>query len=198
MEFLELVPQSVLNRITYKNIVVGQTLFLEKDTAEAIYALEFGQIRLLHYSESGQIVQHYRIFAGESFAEVVLFTDKYLCTAIAEAPSRVVIFPKQLFLDALQQDVGLSTKMMEQLSIRLHQAKTLITTRGIRSARDRVLHYLQIAAQPDRTTVTLERPFKEIAEEIGISPEAFSRTLRELQQEGIITRSRKKILFHHS
>jgi DNA-binding Lrp family transcriptional regulator len=77
----------------------------------------------------------------------------------------------------------------------LHQAKTLITTRGIPSARDRVLHYLQIAAQPDRTTVTLERPLKEIAQEIGISPESLSRALRELQQEGMITRSRKRIMF---
>ncbi|MGL6338038.1 MAG: helix-turn-helix domain-containing protein, partial [Waterburya sp.] len=46
-----------------------------------------------------------------------------------------------------------------------------------------------------RTTVTLERPLKEIAEEIGISPEALSRALRELQQEGIITRTRNTIVF---
>jgi CRP-like cAMP-binding protein len=196
MEFLELVPESVRDRVSYENLVVGQNLFLEQDAAEAIYALEFGQIRLLHYTESGQTVQHYRIKAGESFAEVALFSDRYLCTAIAEVPSRVVIFPKQPFLEALQQDVYLSTRMMEQLALRLHQAKTLITTRSIRSARDRVLHYLQIAAQPDRTTVTLERPLKEIAEEIGISPESLSRALRELQREGTITRTRKRIIFH--
>ncbi|MGL5877498.1 MAG: cyclic nucleotide-binding domain-containing protein [Xenococcaceae cyanobacterium] len=95
MKFLELIPESVSRRVTYKNLVAGQTLFLENDPAEAFFALEFGQIRLLHYTESGQVVQHYRIFAGENFAEITLFSDRYLCTAIAETPSRVVIFPKQ-------------------------------------------------------------------------------------------------------
>jgi CRP/FNR family transcriptional regulator, dissimilatory nitrate respiration regulator len=113
----------------------------------------------------------------------------------AEAPSRVVIFPKQPFLNALQQDITLSTKMMEQLARRLNQAKTIITTRSIRSARDRVLHYLQIAAQPNLNTVVLELPLKKIAEEIGISPEAFSRVLGELQREGIILRKNKRIIF---
>jgi CRP/FNR family transcriptional regulator, dissimilatory nitrate respiration regulator len=195
MEFLDLVPDNVRNAISSNDLVAGQTLFLEKDTAEAFYALEFGQIRLLHYAESGQSVLHYFVEPGESFAEVTLFSDTYLCTAIAEVPSRVFKFPKQSFLEALQQDINLSSRMMEQLALRLHKAKILITTRSIRSARDRVLHYLQIAAQPDRTTVTLERPLKEIAEEIGISPEALSRALRELQQQGIITRTRNTIIF---
>jgi DNA-binding Lrp family transcriptional regulator len=44
----------------------------------------------------------------------------------------------------------------------------------------------------------LELPLKEIAEDIGISPEALSRGLRELQREGVITRTRKKIIFRPS
>jgi CRP-like cAMP-binding protein len=192
-----LVPESLRNRVISENLVVGQTLFLEQDAAESIYFLEFGEIKLLHNTESGQLIQHYRIKAGEIFAEFALFNDNYLCTAIAEIPSRVVIFPKRPFLEALQQDVYLSTRMMEQMARRLHQVKTLITTRSIRSARDRVLHYLQIAVQPEQNTLNLELPLKEIAEEIGISPEAFSRALKGLQREGIITRRKRRIIFSH-
>ncbi len=148
MEFLELIPESVSRRVTYENLVAGQTLFLENDPAQAFFALESSQIRLLHYTESGQVVQHYRIFAGESFAEITLFNDRYLCTAIAETPSRVVIFPKQPFLDALQQDAYLSTKMMEQLARRLHQAKTLINTQGQIGSGDQLRRYFYGDLEP--------------------------------------------------
>jgi CRP/FNR family transcriptional regulator, dissimilatory nitrate respiration regulator len=195
MEFLELIPESVSRRVTYENLVTGQTLFLENDPAQAFFVLESGQIKLLHYTESGQIVQHYRIFAGESFAEVTLFNDRYLCTAIAEAPSRVVIFPKQPFLEALQQDLHLSSRMIEQLARRLHQTKTLITTRSIRSARDRVLHYLRVIVPPNTKNLILDRPLKDIASDIGISPEVLSRTLRQLKNEGLLIKVGRKITF---
>jgi CRP/FNR family transcriptional regulator, dissimilatory nitrate respiration regulator len=161
--------------------------------------LKFNQ--KLNYTESGQVVQHYRIFAGESFAKITLFSDRYLCTAIAETPSRVVIFPKQPFLDTLQQDVHLSTRTIEQLARRLHQAKNLITIRSIRSARDRVLHYLRIIAPHHAKNIIFDRPLKDLANDIGISPEVFSRTLGQLQNEGLLTKVGRKItfgeLFHH-
>jgi CRP/FNR family transcriptional regulator, dissimilatory nitrate respiration regulator len=155
--------------------------------------LKFNQ--KLNYTESGQVVQHYRIFAGESFAKITLFSDRYLCTAIAETPSRVVIFPKQPFLDTLQQDVHLSTRTIEQLARRLHQAKNLITIRSIRSARDRVLHYLRIIAPHHAKNIILDRPLKDLANDIGISPEVLSRTLGQLQNEGLLTKVGRKITF---
>jgi CRP/FNR family transcriptional regulator, dissimilatory nitrate respiration regulator len=67
----------------------------------------------------------------------------------------------------------------------------LLNLRSIRSPRDRVLHYLQLVAQSNQ--VNLERSFKDIAEEIGIAPEVFSRALASLEQDGAIGRSQRNI-----
>jgi DNA-binding Lrp family transcriptional regulator len=41
--------------------------------------------------------------------------------------------------------------------------------------------------------VVLEQPLKSIAADLGISPEAFSRTLAQLENDGIIAREKRKI-----
>jgi CRP/FNR family transcriptional regulator, dissimilatory nitrate respiration regulator len=71
----------------------------------------------------------------------------------------------------------------------------LLELRGIRSARARVLHYLRVMTPNDEKILNLEQPLKEIANDIGISPEALSRTLTQLQNEGILTRIKRRIIF---
>lgn len=82
---------------------------------------------------------------------------------------------------------------MAQLARRFHEIKILLELRSIRSAYDRVLRYLEIAAHPNGTTVDLDKPLKDIAEDMGLSPESLSRVLRELQKDGIITRKKRQI-----
>lgn len=77
----------------------------------------------------------------------------------------------------------------------MHYTKLLLELRGIRSARDRVLHYLQVIAPPHANTIYLDRPLKDIANDIGISPEVFSRTLTQLQNEGLLSKTKRKITF---
>ncbi len=123
-----------------------------------------------------------------------MFNSVYDCAAIAEVPSRVMILQKQSLLATLKQQPTLAMEVMAQLAKRAHETKILLTLRSIRSPRDRVLHYLQLVAQSN--TVHLERSLKDIAEEIGISPEVFSRALSRLQREGVITRSKRNIDLH--
>jgi CRP-like cAMP-binding protein len=44
--------------------------------------------------------------------------------------------------------------------------------------------------------VRLQTPFKEIANELDLSPETFSRTLAQLQKEGLISRSHRTVTLH--
>jgi CRP-like cAMP-binding protein len=131
--------------------------------------------------------------AGESFAEVALFKEHYLCTAIANVPSRVLLLPKPLYLSALSTHPELATAFMEQLAERLHETKLLLQLRSIRSAQKRVLHYLQLNVQADGITVLIARPLKEIADDLGLTPEALSRALNQLHKQRIINRRKRKV-----
>jgi CRP/FNR family transcriptional regulator, dissimilatory nitrate respiration regulator len=190
---LEKFPVNLQGAITYHNLVTGELLFYQNDPSKAIFRVESGRIKLIHYTESGKTITHYSILPGEYFAEVALFNEVYVCSAIAEVPSRIISFPKQLFLSVLEQDFSLAKAFTEQLARRLHYTTLLLELRGMRSARDRVLHYLRVITPPKENNLYLDRPLKDIANDIGLSPEAFSRTLTQMQGEGLFTRVGRKI-----
>jgi CRP/FNR family transcriptional regulator, dissimilatory nitrate respiration regulator len=180
--------------IAYENLTAGQSLFHQGDRTRAIFVVISGQIRLMHYTDAGRSIKHYEVRTGESFAEAALFNEVYDCSAIADVPSRIATFPKQAFLSTLRQHPELSEGLIAQLAQRFHQAKVLLTLRSIRSARDRVLHYLEIEAYPNGKTINLNQSLKDIAEEIGLSQESLSRVLSQLQKEGVISRKKRQIV----
>jgi len=182
--------------ITYESLEAGQPLFHQGDLTRAIFVVIAGQIRLMHYTNAGQSIKHYEVRAGESFAEAALFNEFYDCTAIADVPSRVATFPKQAFLATLRQHPALSEVLIAQLARRFHEVKVLLELRSIRSARARVLRYLEIEAHPYGNTINLNKPLKEIAEDMGLSQEALSRVLSQLQKDGAITRKKRQIVLH--
>jgi len=190
---LSQLPPELQAVVLLKDLAVGEILFAQREPVEAAFILELGQIQLLHYTEDGQQIHHYTVQGGESFAEVALFHDYYLCTAIASAPSRVLVLPKQPYLTALTKHPDLAEAFMAQLAHRLHENKLLLQLRSIRSAQKRVLHYLRLNVQADGITVNLNRPLKLIAHDLGLTPEALSRALKQLHKQRIINKGKRKV-----
>lgn len=189
-------PDWLHKAIARRSLTAGEILFRQGDPTREIFLVETGQIKLFQYTEAGQTINHYTVKPGELCAEVVLFIDSYICTAIADIPTQLIVFPKSSFLTALQQAPHLSTTFTAGLARRFHELKMLLELRSIRSARERVLRYLQLNAPPNDTTVNLSRPFKDIADDLGISPEALSRALAQLEKQGAIARMKRKITLH--
>ncbi|PSB24319.1 Crp/Fnr family transcriptional regulator [Stenomitos frigidus] len=190
---LNQLPAELQAMISFVDLAVGQTLVAQHEPAEAIFILASGSIQLLNYTEDGQQINHYSVRVGESFAEVALFYEQYVCTAIAIAPSRVLVLPKQPFLTALKASTALAVIFMEQLAQRLHESKILLELRSIRSAQKRVLHYLQLNVQSDGITVNFDRSLKAIADDLGLTPEALSRSLKQLHRDEKINRRKRKV-----
>lgn len=190
---LNQLPAELQAMLSCKDLAVGQALFAQREPAAAIFMLESGSIQLLNYTEDGQQINHYSVRAGESFAEVALFYEHYVCTAIANAPSRVLVLPKQPYLTALRSDPKIAEAFMALLAQRLHENKILLELRSIRSAQKRVLHYLQLNVQSDGITVNLDRSLKAIADDLGLTPEALSRALKQLHKEEKINRRKRKV-----
>lgn len=185
-------PSDLQNQASYQNFTSKQILFQQGEATHSIYFLISGQLRLASFTEE-QIINYYFIQDGESFTETALFSDTYLCTALADVPSRVAIIDKELFRQALRDYPDLANLYMNQLSHRLKIVKTLLELRSIRSARERLLQYLIRQIEPLSRTLVLQRPLKDLATELGLSAEALSRTLSRLQEEGVITRRQRSI-----
>jgi CRP-like cAMP-binding protein len=100
---------------------------------------------------------------------------------------------REPLLQSLRKHSELSEEFMAMMARRFNSVRIRLELRNMQSARERVLQYLVIATPPGEHTLTLDRPLKYIAEDLGLAPESVYRTLAQLAQEGLITRKQRSI-----
>lgn len=186
-------PSALQLAAAYRILVTGQVLFHRRDEAQSVFVVQTGRLRLVRYTSEGKLVILQVVRAGESFAESALFSQVYGCDAIVEMPSRVIVYPKQLLLTVLRSQPDLTASFINRLALKNQSLKDRLELQSIRSARERVLQYLLHTLQTGETTVNFDRPVKDIAAELGLTPEALYRTLAQMEREGIITRGERQI-----
>lgn len=186
-------PSALQLAATYQVLVTGQALFHRRDEAQSIFVVQTGRLKLVRYTSEGKLVILQVVRTGESFAESALFSDVYGCDAVAEMPSRVIAYPKQVLLTVLRQQPDLAESFINRLALKNQSLKDRLELQSIRSARERVLQYLLHLIQTGETTINFDRPIKDIAVELGLTPEALYRTLAQMEREGIITRTQRQI-----
>ncbi len=193
MPFLDWLPPDVTRRSTIRELAAGESLFRQGDRSFAIFEVEDGRLRLIrHTIDSREVVLH-TARRGELFAEASLFSNAYQCDAVAAVRSRVRGYPKRELLAAMRKSPDIAERFMEVLARQIHGLRTRLEERNIRSARARVLHRLTLAVGADGRTVMLDGKLKDLAADLGLTHEAFYRTLTALEKEGAVTRAQGRI-----
>ncbi len=193
MPSLDWFPDALRRRSKLRVLEAGETLFRQGDRAAAIFEVEQGRVRLLRHSIDNHAVPLHTARAGELFAEAALFADRYHCDAVAAVPSRVHAYPKRTLLAAFRNDPALAERFMAVLARQIHVLRSRLEERNIRSARERVLNRLALAAADRSRTVTWDGTLMDLAAEMGLSHEVLYRTLAALEKDGTITRTRSAI-----
>lgn len=155
-----------------------------------------GRLRLNRHSIDSHSVCLHTARPGELFAEAALFSDTYHCDAVAAVASSVRVYPKSELLAAFRSDSALGERYMSALAHEIHALRNRLEERNIRSARERLLHHLALAA--DGRTVRLDGTLMDLAAEIGLTHEVLYRTLAALEREGTITRTPSGIIFRRN
>lgn len=186
-------PETLRGAIATINLAPGQTLFAQGDNTFALFVVETGRLQLVRYTSDGKTITFEVARPGESVGEAALLEESYPCTAVAEVPSRIIVYPKDPLRSALRDYPDLAADLMTMLVKKIQGLKVHIEWLNIRAAHKRVLQYLRYLAGADETVIDLDRPLKEIASELGFTPETLSRALARLEQEGIITRNGRSI-----
>ncbi len=182
------------NPVKKMTLKPGEYVFSQGDEARNIFAVEKGQIQLERYTVEGRVVSMHTANEGESFAEAALFSEIYHCSAIALKASVIHIYPKQHILGVLRTQPEISEGYIALLSAQIRSLRSKLELRNILSARERILHYLYLAADPESAEVQLEKSHKETAADLGLAHETFYRELAKLESEKLIKRFRSKIL----
>ena len=178
--------------ISEQSLAAGAYLFHQGDPTNAVYAVSFGTVRLERHTTDGRTIIIHRARAGESLAETALFADAYHCDAIAQAPARVIVYPKGAMLALLKADAAIAQSLTAALAHHVQGLRTRLELRNLRPAQARVFAYLELLADDDGH-ILLDRPLKELASGIGLTHEVLYRSMAALARSGNIARDGRRI-----
>lgn len=200
---LDRLPAQLRDTVTVRELQPGQILFQQGDPVAAFFLVAAGRVKLVSdfHGEAAITVQVAGV--GESLAEVALFTDTYPYSAIADVRSQVIAYPKPQLSSALHDYTELAEDFLVRLVRKVESLQLRLSLRDVRAAHDRVLRYLRYLAQVEhqpggRAMIQLNRPLKEVAIELGLTPETLSRALARLEREGRISRQNQGITLRNS
>ena len=106
----------------------------------------------------------------------------------------VRLYPKAKILSEFRNSPQAAQAFMAILAREIMSLRARLEQRNIRSARDRVRHFLALNTGTDGRTVVLHGTVKDLAAELGLTHEALYRALAALVAAGEIERRKNKIL----
>lgn len=180
--------ESLQRQIVRQEFAKDETLFVEGVSADSIYFVEEGCVRLVVSPQDGKQLVLYRARTGEPFAEEHLSIESYSYGAITDKPSIVQSIPRQGLLNDVCSKPEVAKRFINCLSGRYYQLRMSFERLGISSARDRVLHFLRTTSATETMKLDLSGKLKSLSDDLNLSHESVYRALRELETEGTIKR----------
>ena len=181
-----------------RSLARNEALFRQGEKVTAIYFVETGRLRLERRTFDGRTLVLGTTLSGNFFVEAALFADIFHCDAVATEPSKVCIYPKAAVLNALRADPANAMSFLSLVAHQVIELRHRLEIMKVRSAKERVMLYLDLNAGPDGRTVDLRSQLQDIASELGLTREVLYRTLASLEQAGTIERNDARILLKRS
>lgn len=167
----------------------GRYLFHLGDPVEALFVVRAGTVQLVRHQEDGASLVLQRARPGEMLAEASFFSAFYHCDGVTATPSTVRVISKQRGQKLFREDPGFAEAWAAHLADEVQRARF----------RSEVLSRRTVTARLDAWLVWHDAlpagkgEWKQIAAQIGVSPEALYRELarrRQTRQVGAGDRNR--------
>jgi CRP-like cAMP-binding protein len=168
-----------------RRLGVGEFLFHAGDPVRFLYRVESGVMRLVRPLPHGAELIVQRAAAQVVLAEASLFAAHYHCDAIAVADSCLQSIPVARVTEAIGRDPELACSFAQYLALEVQRARARAEIVSLRTVGDRLDAWLALNGD-----VLLPRGrWREVAGEIGVTPEALYRELarRRVSEAGILS-----------
>ncbi len=174
--FFELFASITTGRRT---LASGSYLFHQGDAVRSVFMVMQGQIELIRYAPDGTSLVLQRTLRRSLLAEASVYSTRYHCDAIATQDTTVCTSSISAFLKHLQQDETFFNSWAAHLANEVQSARY----------RSEVLSRRTVAARLDgwlawqNNTLPAKGEWKNIAMEIGVSPEALYREIAKRRKQ---------------
>lgn len=172
----------------------GQVLFRRGTPSTGFYVVRDGRIQLSVSNSEGVVRVMEIIGPGGAFGHAVMFLrDPYPVDATALLDTHLVFVPATAVDRILDEDPAMARLMLASMAKRLQAKVQDIAMLSLQSASQRIVAYVlgaipaDAAMSPGSTSVELPALKQVLASRLGMTPETFSRAMRSLSAEGLIT-----------
>lgn len=175
---------------TVKKVEKEQIIFGEGEPARGFYVLLSGKIKVYKASMDGKEHILHILGPGEPFGEVPVFIGAaFPASAHALAPSKLLFFPKNNFIDLISKNPSIALGMIGLLCLRLKEFTHQIENLALKDVAARLSSYLLTLLRDQQTSsgsIRLTISKGQLAGILGTVPETLSRVLSRLSSAGYI------------
>jgi CRP/FNR family transcriptional regulator, dissimilatory nitrate respiration regulator len=155
-------------------LTAGATLFSRNDEVRHLHLVEQGFVHLVRYGEDGSAAVMQRAAAGDVLAESSVFAQRYHCDALVVADAVLRIADMVQVRAAFDRDNRLLQCLARHLGHEVMRTRSRVEILSRKTVQDRLDGWFALngGALPARGA------WRSVAEDIGVSPEAFYRELQ--------------------
>jgi CRP-like cAMP-binding protein len=178
-----------------------QVIIAEGARAPGFYVLRSGKARIFRTGPDGREQTMRLVIAGDTFGEVPVF-DNGAAPATVEAlePSEVLLVPSPAFAALVERKPAVGLALLRHFAIRLRSFTELVEQISLQTVQCRLARYLyQLAREEGIPTgegivVPRELTQQDLASLVGSVREVVSRTLKVMEDDGLVEVRRKDIV----
>jgi CRP/FNR family nitrogen fixation transcriptional regulator len=171
---------------TFMSFARNAEIFGEDEPADYFYKVVSGAVRISKLLSDGrrQIGAFY--LPGDVFG--LETEDSHGFSAEAIGDSRILVVKRSAFLAKAMHDCRMVAEIWKQTMTHLHRAQNHMLLLGRKNAQERIVTFLLEMAARLSLTGEVELPMsrQDIADYLGLTIETVSRTLTQLERDGLI------------
>ncbi len=182
----------------YKKIAANEIIFREGTCAQFYYQLVSGSVRWVNINEEGKEFLQVMIEPGDCFGELPLFDGQpFAATAIANEDAVIIRLHISIFHQLIKETPEIHFAFSKLLSERLRLKFLILKEMANHNPEHSISSLLSYFKQtkknicPKCNKINLTR--QQIADMMGLRVETVIRTIKSLQQKGLLTIDKGKV-----
>lgn len=185
------VADTVLASARLRRFERGATIFLQGESASAIYIVAEGWVKLYRIAPNGAEAVVGVFTRGASFGEAVAFRhDTYPVAAEAVTDVGLIRIEADVFLRQIRESPEIAIAILSATFAHLHDLVAQVEALKAQTGAQRVAEFLLELASCDSGACEVTLPYDKtlIAGRLGMKPESLSRAFARLREQGVSMR----------
>jgi len=183
----------------YKKVQKQEVIFREDQPAKFFYLIETGRVKMFNEVESGKEFIQGHFTAGESFGEPpVIAGHDYPATAIALEETVLLRISRERFIALLHENpevhLAFTCMLANRLLAKAQNMKDLTSYGPDHRIMSLLKQYKKHCGCPDNEIFKVELTRQEIADMTGLRVETVIRTMKVLEEKGMLKIEHRKVL----